>query len=204
MSKEEAMDDRLKILLDQLDAVWEMLDARLSERKPFGSEPGSAQSTLTDEEYFWEPAPDCWSLRRRGQGKGPHPRGKGDWQLDGGYPPPDPSPFTTIAWRMCHLCASPLLRYDYTFGGHSLTLDDVTWPATADEAVAFVRNSHLQWRNAIEGVTSADLDQIGRSQMPQGLDPQVRFADLIAWTNLEFGHHAAEVACLRDLYRAKV
>jgi hypothetical protein len=51
-------------------------------------------------------------------------------------------------------------------------------------------------------MTTADLDQIGRSQMPHGLDPQVRFVDLLAWTNTEFAHHAAEIGCLRDLYRA--
>jgi hypothetical protein len=69
-------------------------------------------------------------------------------------------------------------------------------------AVGFVRDAHIQWRNALAGVSSADLDTIGFSTMPFGLDPEVRFADLVAWTNTEFTHHAAEVACLRDLYRA--
>jgi hypothetical protein len=27
-----------------------------------------------------------------------------------------------------------------------------------------------------------------------------QFVDLIAWVNTEFAHHAAEIACLRDLY----
>jgi hypothetical protein len=35
------------------------------------------------------------------------------------------------------------------------------------------------------------------------LDPQVRFVDLLAWVNLDFAHHAAEIACLRDLYGAR-
>lgn len=195
-------DDRLKILLDQLDAAWEMLDARLSDRHHFHGETGSAAPTLTDDEYFWEPAPGCWSLRRRSQATSPNPTGRGDWVLDGARPEPQPPPFTTLAWRMCHTTLSPLLRHNYTFGSHSLTPDDITWPATAAQAVTFVRDAHLLWRNALAGVTSEDLDQIGRSQYPGGLDPKVRFVDLIAWTNLEFGHHAAEIACLRDLYRA--
>jgi hypothetical protein len=195
-------DNRLKILLDQLDAVWEMLDARLSDRHHFRGETGSAAPTLSDEEYFWEPAPGCWSLRRRAEARGPNPTGKGEWVLDGARPEPQPPPFTTIAWRMCHVCISPLLRYEYTFGGHSLTPDDITWPSTAQDACAFVNESHLRWRTALESVTPAELDQIGRSQNPYGLDQNVRFVELVAWTNVEFAHHAAEIACLRDLYRA--
>jgi hypothetical protein len=182
------MDDRLTILLAQLDAAWEMFDARLH--------------GLTDDEYFWEPAPHCWSLRRRGEAQSPLPYGAGDWVLDGQRPPLNPPPFTTIAWRMCHLAVSPLGRYDWTFGGHTLDIDDIVWPASADEAIAFVRQAHTQWRDALAGVSSADLDTVGLSTMPFGLDPQVRFVDLVAWTNTEFTHHAAEVACLRDLYGA--
>ncbi|GHD55408.1 hypothetical protein GCM10010317_040540 [Streptomyces mirabilis] len=26
---------------------------------------------MTDEEYFWEPVPGCWSVRRRADGPGP-------------------------------------------------------------------------------------------------------------------------------------
>lgn len=26
---------------------------------------------MTDEEYFWEPVPGCWSIRRRTDGPGP-------------------------------------------------------------------------------------------------------------------------------------
>jgi hypothetical protein len=204
-------DERLHILLDQLDAAWEMLDARLSGRRPWqddkevwGDETqpgGKPAARLTDGEYFWEPVPNCWSLRRRGEATSPNPRGKGEWVLDGGYPPPEPVPFTTIAWRMCHICFSPLMRYDYTWGSHSLTTDDIEWPSSAGDAVRFLESVHMQWRTALEGVTSDQLNQVGFSQMPWGLDPKVRFVDLVGWTVVEFAHHAAEIACLRDLYR---
>lgn len=180
-----------------------MLDARLTGRHPWRDEPRPEQTTMTDDEYFWEPVAGCWSLRRRGKALGPHPAGKGEWLLDGGRPEPEPPPFTTIAWRMCHACVSPLFRHDYTFGGHSLTTDDIEWPSTAHDASALMKETHFRWRNAIANVSTADLDTIGFSQNPLGLDPGVPFVDLIAWTNLEFAHHAAEIACLRDLYRAK-
>jgi hypothetical protein len=198
------MDDRLHILVEQLDQVWDMLEGRLTGRRMVGGdyegEPGHLETTLTDEEYFWEPVPNCWSLRRREDARGPNPRGKGEWLLDGGHPAPHPAPFTTIAWRMCHICMSPMERYDYTFGTHSLTLNQIVWPSTARDAFAFLTDTHLRWRSALEGITSEELDQIGRSQNPYGSDPEDRFADLIAWTNTEFTHHAAEIACLRDLY----
>lgn len=198
------MDDRLRILLDQLDTTWNMLEARLTGRRmvdgDYEGEPGHLPTTLTDEEYFWEPVPNCWSLRRRGEARSPNPRGKGEWLLDGGQPSSNPPPFTTIAWRICHICMSPLERYDYTFGPHTLRLEEIVWPATAAEAFAFLTDTFQRWRGALEMVTSDELDQVGRSQNPYGSDPDDRFADLLAWVNTEFTHHAAEIACLRDLY----
>lgn len=197
-------DDRLTILLQQLDFAWEMLDARLSERRPFATEIGEAALTLTNEEHFWEPVAGCWSLRPGGEADGSAGAGKGEWILEGQYPEPQPPQFTTIAWRMCHVARGMILRYDYTFGTHSLTIDDVAWPSTAADGMRFLQEHHRRWRDAVAQVTSEELDQIGRSQYPYGRDRHVRFVDLIAWTNLDFAHHAAEIACLRDLYRAHV
>lgn len=181
------LDDRLHVLLFQLDTAWEMLEARLA--------------GLTDDEYFWEPVPGCWSLRPRGQAASGMPSGKGEWLLD--YEEPQPPPFTTIAWRMCHMAQSPLERYDYTFGSHTLKYEDVVWPSGAGDAVRFLSDIHHKWRAAVGGLSTKELDTVGLSQYPGGLDPQVRFVDLLAWTNTDFLHHAAEVACLRDLYRAQ-
>jgi hypothetical protein len=198
------MDDRLKILVGQLDQVWNMLEGRLTGRRmvdgDYEGEPGQRETTLTDEEYFWEPVPHCWSLRRRGEGRSPNPRGTGEWLLDGGEPDSNPPPFTTIAWRMCHLCISPHFRYEYTFGDHSLRRENMIWPAAAKDAFVFLTETYRRWRDALEGVSSEELDQIGRSQNPYGSDPEDRFVDLVAWVNTEFTHHAAEIACLRDLY----
>jgi hypothetical protein len=49
---------------------------------------------LTDEEYRWEPAPGCWSVR---------PASDRTYRLDGSPRPVDPPPLTTIAWRICHI-----------------------------------------------------------------------------------------------------
>jgi len=197
-------DDRLRLLLGGLDAAWEMLDARLTGRAPFqGDAAVDTDTDLTDDEYFWEPASGCWSIRRRGDAESSMPWGSGEWVMDYERPAPQPPPITTIAWRLCHLAQWQLMRYDWTFGSRSLQVEDISWPGTARDAVAFLRDSHKKWRTALAETTPDDLDTVGRSQMPNGLDPSVRFDDLVAWTNVEFAHHAAEVALLRDLYRAR-
>lgn len=37
---------------------------------------------LTDDEYFWEPAPGCWSVRPRGTGTAPMQAGSGAMTID--------------------------------------------------------------------------------------------------------------------------
>jgi hypothetical protein len=47
------------LLREQFDLHWtEQLRPRLD--------------GLTDDEYFWEPAPGCWSVRPGGEAEGPH------------------------------------------------------------------------------------------------------------------------------------
>jgi DinB superfamily len=196
-------DQRLRLLLNGLDAPWEMLDARLTGRRPFQGGDAIPETDLTDDEYFWEPVPACWSVRRRGQEATAMASGAGDWLLDRERPEPQPPPVTTIAWRLCHLVLWLLMRYDYTFGSHQLQIENIAWPGTAREAVAMLRSSHAQWRTALAGVSPANLDTVGFSQMPYGLDPNERFDNLVAWTNVELAHHAAEIGVLRDLYRAR-
>ncbi len=49
---------------------------------------------LTDEEYLWEPVPECWTVR---------PGQDGPWTWDFAWPEPQPCPVTTIAWRLSHI-----------------------------------------------------------------------------------------------------
>jgi hypothetical protein len=99
---------RLHVILQPYDFLWDQFSARLA--------------GLTDEEYFHEPVPGCWSLRRREESNAPRRIGRGDWVLEGDQV--DPLPFTTIAWRPCHSGWVELMRYTWTFGSHDLQLDD--------------------------------------------------------------------------------
>ncbi|WP_432100450.1 DinB family protein [Streptomyces sp. WAC 04229] len=72
METEGARTDRLGALLDQFDQAREMAQVRLA--------------GLGDEEYLWEPAPGCWSVRRRSEAVTPRAYGPGEWVLDKGAP----------------------------------------------------------------------------------------------------------------------
>jgi hypothetical protein len=79
---------------------------------------------LTDDEYFWEPAPDTWSVRRRGESTAPMQAGSGDFIIEFAVPEPDPAPVTTIAWRLGHIIVGVLgARVGTHFGGPRVDYD---------------------------------------------------------------------------------
>ena len=177
-----------RLLVGQLEFYWDVhLRPRLD--------------GLSDEEYFWEPVEGCWSLRRAPDG---------GWRLDGGRPEPSPPPVTTIAWRLVHVGATCLAnRASAFFGGADVPagadmfdprLVPADLPGGADAAVAFLERSYRRWH---DGIAALDEEGLGRPLGPRGgpyaEDPM---AELVAHINREVMHHGAEIALLRDLYRA--
>jgi DinB superfamily len=147
---------------------------------------------LSDDEFWWAPAPDAATVAPDGGG---HLRP---------VRPPDDEPRTrTIAWLIGHLGEMALLRADYTDGGHRLTPHDIGWPGTAREGLAFVRDGWARWRAALESLPDRELDLVGRSDFPWGLDRELPILDIVWWMNRELIHHAAEVAFVRDLYATR-
>jgi hypothetical protein len=161
---------------------------------------------LTSEEYLWEPAPGSWSVRRRADGPGPRATwlaGAGEWGRDGYLDKePYPPPVTTIAWRASHLTEMLAMRADYTTGSRSLTKDNYVVQGDADGAVAALAAAVESWRNTLLACDDAALDTVGRSSYPYGSDAEEAFIDIVWWVNQEVLHHGAEIALLRDLYRA--
>ncbi|WP_327003792.1 DinB family protein [Dactylosporangium sp. NBC_01737] len=166
-------------VVDQLDLYWQMhLAPRLA--------------GLTDDEYFWEPVKDCWSLRTAADGKA---------TLDGMGEVPDPPPVTTIAWRMTHVAFHVLgIRSSAHFGDGSLTMDTARLPVTAEDAVATLERHYRGWRDAVAGLDGAALARsIGEAEGEWAKRPM---ATLMLHVNREVMHHGAEICLLRDLYRA--
>ncbi|GAA3453124.1 hypothetical protein [Dactylosporangium matsuzakiense] len=61
---------------------------------------------LTDDEYFWEPVPGCWSVRAGADGR---------FRPDGVTTRKSPAPVTTIAWRMMHIAVGCFVIRTATF-----------------------------------------------------------------------------------------
>jgi DinB superfamily len=173
MSTETTQNSLITQLADQLDYHWtNQLRPRLE--------------GLTDDEYFWEPVPDCWTV---------HP----DGSIDFTYPEPDPAPFTTIAWRLAHVIVGVLaVRNHAHFGGPEASYQ--TWPYATDAATALrqLDEAYAKWIAGVRGLSDDDLSRpCGPAEGPYADHP---FSELILHINREVIHHGAEIACIRDLY----
>lgn len=150
-------------------------------------------SGLTDHEYLWEPAEDCWSLRAQ-PGGGTMP----EWV----YPQPDPPPLTTIAWRLAHIGQILAQRANFHFGDRTMTFERVPWPGlTAAAGLSWIDEGYAGWSAGLDSTDDAALERRSEGP-PDTLDGDFPFADVILHINREIIHHGAEVALLRDLYRA--
>ncbi|MEU4345873.1 DinB family protein [Streptomyces sp. NPDC023838] len=121
-----------------------------------------------------------------------------------GTPEPDETPFTTIAWRLGHLHFHLAGRWEWTFGERRQEpklLVDFTPSAT----VALERFWALvdRWRDSVAALTDEQLDTVGFSRYPYSNDAEYPYAEVLSAGNLEFIHHMAEIALLRDLWRAR-
>ncbi|MFF4713335.1 DinB family protein [Streptomyces eurythermus] len=199
---------RLLPLLEQFDFAYRRLADRMTGPVvDSGDGSDTPVGPMTDDEYLWEPVPGCWSVRRREDGPGPRATslaGAGDWGRDAAaYPHPWPPPFTTIAWRLNHLAEMLTLRADHTVGARRLTRDDYRISGDAATAMTAFGSGAEAWRKALLGTDDTALDTVGYCTYPHGSDPEEPFVDIVWWVNQELLHHGAEIALLRDLYRAR-
>lgn len=197
---------RLVPLLEQYDwGCLRLLNRMTGPEVDSGTGTPITASFMTDEEYLWEPVPG-WSVRRREDGPGPGAnvlRGAGEWGRDSAEPRhPYPPPFTTIAWRLNHLSEMLALRADYTVGGRAMTSESYHNSGAAADAIRAFNIASQAWREALVAAEDAALDMVGRSSYPYGSDSEDVFIDTVWWVNQEVLHHGAEIALLRDLYRA--
>jgi hypothetical protein len=146
--------------------------------------------TMTNDEYFWEPVEGCMTLRRQNGSLVLDPRRE---EGDG------PAPFTTLAWRICHIGGGVLQGFaEALTNGAPSEEGQRDWPEDADSARAFLDMSYSRWRAAFAALP-ADMvwQRLGDAWQP--------FEDG-TWGGLaihvldEVVHHGAEVGTVRDLY----
>jgi DinB superfamily len=160
-------------LADQLDVHW------TSQLRP-------RLDGLTDDEYFWCPVSNCWTV---------HPEGAVDFE----YPAPEPAPFTTIAWRLAHVIIGVLAMRNHShFGGPPADYQNWEYATDAATALRQLDDAYEKW---IAGVRALDDDELDRACGPdEGPYAEYPFIALVLHINREMIHHGAEIACIRDLY----
>jgi hypothetical protein len=168
---------RKDLLAFQMDEAYRMMRDRVE--------------GLTDEEFFWELVPDCWTVRKRPNGM---------WAVDYPEPPhPEPSPFTTIAWRLVHVAECKIMYHEYAFGPAKLTWPEIDSVHTAAEAIAQLEESHLALTADLAALLEADLDREVLTNWGEKW-PAWR----IFWAMLDHDlQHGGEIGVLRDLYRLR-
>ncbi|MCW2893835.1 MAG: DinB superfamily [Actinomycetia bacterium] len=147
---------------------------------------------LTDPEYYWEPVPNCWTIRRTASGT---------YRADH-WDSPDIAPFTTIAWRLWHLVECyggrrnpEWLGVERPPGGFEM--DDPA-PATAVQAIAALERAHACWHDLLRALPADSWWQpLGPAAGPYAEEDK---ASLVLHQLDEQIHHGAELGVLRDLY----
>ena len=175
-----------RLLLDQIEWHW---DHQLRRRL----------EGLEDAEYFWEPVPDCWSVRPRGTGTAQLQGGAGEMVIDFEAPEPDPAPFTTIAWRLGHVIVGVLaMRNASHFGREPVDYFSYDYAATAAEALGQLDEEYARWRAGVASLGDEDLARpCGEAE---GEYAEWSMAALVLHIDREIIHHLSEVCLLRDLY----
>jgi hypothetical protein len=169
----------LQNLLDLSDFAWQRLRARVE--------------GLTEEEYFWAPFDDCWTIRKV----------DGDYVADSSPIPPTPAPFTTLAWRITHIV--DILQAERTATWFGLTATDEppsvsgSVSGSAADALAALDRAYEIWRGRLASLSQEDLDRpMGEIAGPYADNDGTSFALHILD---ELIHHGAEVGTVRDFYR---
>jgi hypothetical protein len=154
---------------------------------------------MTDEEYFWEPVAGCWNIRPRGQSTAPIAAGAGGYTIDFAFPPPDPEPVTTIAWRLAHIIVAIFGHRNAShFGGPAAEYRAFGYAGTAARALRQLDDGYAAW---IKGVRDLGADGLSRPCGPaEGEFAEHPMAELVLHINREVLHHGAEICLLRDLY----
>ncbi len=154
---------------------------------------------LTDDEYFWSPVPDAWSVRPRGSSTAPIHVGGGDFTIDYGFPQPVPAPFTTIAWRLGHVIVGVLAaRNAAHFGAPAVAYETWEYAGSATTALDQLEAELDVWLAGVRSLGDADLRvPVGEKEPAY---PDAPMADLVLHIHRELIHHLSEVCLLRDLY----
>lgn len=149
---------------------------------------------LTDDEYFWEPAQHCWSVRRRDEIRSPGCWGRGDWVVEASPDGSAQPAMTTIAWRLMHAydCATDFASR--ALGGNGHDWNDIEIPAVAATAVEMMLNGLDEMSDALADARDEVLNAGDDSAFHR---PRW---ELLMKALHEPIHHCAEIGVLRAVF----
>jgi hypothetical protein len=146
---------------------------------------------LTDDEYLWEPVPDAWSVRTASDGS---------VQVDTGSST-SPGSFTTLAWRIWHLCDcyGSARNERWLLGTDDGDASSRCRPrADTAGALESLDVAVRWWLALLEALPEADLGApLGAVA---GTYASHTKASFVLHEMDEHIHHGAEIGLLRDLY----
>lgn len=179
------------VLLDQLTWHWDnSLRPRLE--------------GLSDDEYFWEPVDGCWNVRPRGSATAAIEAGSGAMTIEFDHAPPQPTPVTTIAWRLGHIIVGVLGQRNAShFDGPPCDYMSFDYAGTADQALAQLDREYARWVAGVKALGGAEESGVGLRRPcgpAEGPFAEASMAELVVHIHREMIHHGAEIALLRDLY----
>ena len=146
---------------------------------------------LTDEEYFWEPAAACWTVRRDPV--------SGSWSMDYPHAHSDTPPMTTIAWRLLHITHGNHIYWEHAFGPGRRNFTDLAIMGSAETSCADLGASQRRLTETLASIDHASLDSDVPTQFGEAW-PARRVFDVLL---VEQVHHGAEISLLRDLQRGR-
>jgi len=153
---------------------------------------------MTDDEYFFSPVPDAWSVRPRGTSTAQMQAGSCAFTIDFAYPEPVPAPFTTIAWQLGHVVVGVLAARNAShFGAPTVSYESWEYAGTAAEALDQLDAQLTVWLAGVRGLGDDGLLVPVGDKEPF---PELTMADLVLHIHRELIHHLSEVCLLRDLY----
>ncbi|MQA87586.1 MAG: DinB family protein [Streptosporangiales bacterium] len=167
----------ISLLRWQFDLTWSLFDFHLG--------------ALTDEDYLWEPAAGCWTVRESGDGT---------WLADWEEPEPDPAPPATIGWLTWHIGWWWTAALAAAGGTTPKAPGEVAWPGNAAAAARWLGALRADWIEVLDRLTEDDLG--APASFPWENRQDRTFAHMAGWVNAELMKNAAEVGQLRLLLTA--
>ncbi len=163
------------LLKRHMSSGWETLQAALD--------------GLTEEEFWWKPSENAWTLKRIGD----------RWTLDYEWTSPHPKSPLTIAWLVVHIATCKVMYVEYAFGPALQTWETIPIPCDLKSSLTSLYESHLQLAKALDRMTDNDLPAPRKTNWGELMPTEQIF-----WTLIHHDiYHGAQIQTLRKLFQAQ-